>query len=235
MELRKKPRIDTKVKVMVQGFDQNEETLTGNLSKSGVFLNTSIHIADIGKKVFLKIALVKDENYIRIRGKVVRITKPNLLGVPQGVAIEFIRPDAKQHIPFEKMIDRAFDAKGTGCRKTSRAASEVLIEIHSPSVVKKLLTLNVSKEGMFIKTPVDGFEIGDTIRLVIIHPSSNRKFSIEAQIVHLRSGESVFNKTFTTGVGVMFLYQNSEKKTDLTRYLKGILNFTKRKRGEKNT
>jgi len=214
------------VKVLGEGGDS--EAFNGNLSKTGVFLETADEIGRIGEKIQLQLTLPNASEPIKVQGKVVRSIGPNKVGTVQGFAIHFLKIETRQVRTFDRLIDRLLDARGIGCRKYPRAKTQVVVELKTKAAAKKVISDNLSKGGLFLKMTIDGLVLGDTLNIVIQHPTAKRKFMIEAEVVHLRKGESKLNKDFVEGVGVQFLDLSSARRNDMSLFLRSILSSQKR-------
>ena len=228
VERRARPRVETKVTVKVGGRDEERETYTGNLSKSGVFLETMEPFAKVGEKIQMKIILPHASEPVKVSGKVARIVKPNHVGSSPGMGIQFLRVEARQARTFDRLIDRLLDARGIGCRKYPRLKMQIIVELKSKQQIKQTIAENVSKGGLFLRTSVDGLVLGDTLNVVLFHPSSKRKFTSEAEVVHIRKGESKISEDFVEGVGIRFLSGNAlNQKNEMSMFLRSILSGKK--------
>ena len=64
---------------------------------------------------------------------------------------------------------------------------------------------------------------------MILHPTAKRKFMIDAEVVHMRKGDSrKIDENFIEGVGVQFLDMTPSRRNDMSLFLKGILAAKKR-------
>jgi hypothetical protein len=81
--------------------------------------------------------------------------------------------------------------------------------------------------------PIEGLVLGDTLTVVLQHPTAKRKFTIEAEVIHLRKGESKINQDFVEGVGIQFLDLDSTRQNDMSLFLRSILSSQKRPSREK--
>lgn len=230
MEQRKKPRIETKIKIIFDGFGSSAEILTGNISRTGLFLETLLPLGNVGDRFEIAFCLPKSETWVRAKTRVARITVPNQLGKTKGVALEFLRLDPKHQEILDELIEAAFEVQGIGSRKSPRLTTEVLLEIATQKDAQKAMTENFSREGMFIKTNTAGFSLGDALQVIVLHPSSNRKMSVEGRIVHIRHGETKLNRTFYEGIGISFSHLQKAKKQDLLNFFKSILKYYKKSR-----
>jgi uncharacterized protein (TIGR02266 family) len=227
-ERRGKPRIETKVQVRIEDVGGDLVMYSGNLSKSGIFLETSDPMAALGEKLQMEIRLSNALDTVRVSGKVARIVKPNQMGVQPGVGIEFMRVEARQARTFDRLIDRLLDARGIGCRKYPRVKTQIVVELKTHNDTRKVISDNLSKGGLFLKMPVDGVVLGDTLNIVILHPTAKRKFMIDAAVVHIRKGDSTVDKEFAEGVGVQFLELTPTRRNDMSLFLRSILASQKR-------
>lgn len=228
VERRGKPRVESKVRVRIGGREGDIETFTGNLSKNGVFLETSEPFADLNDRVQLQILIANSSDAVKITGQVKRIQKPNQVGVTPGMAIHFLRIEARQARTFDRFIDRLLEAKGIGCRKYPRAKSQVVVEFRTKAQVKKFISDNLSHGGLFIKTPVDDFSIGSNFKLILLHPTSKRRFMVDVEVVHIRKGESRLQKDYVEGIGVQFINLSSSRRSDMASFLRSILAYQRR-------
>jgi Tfp pilus assembly protein PilZ len=222
-ERRAKPRIEMKVKVRVGGRENESESFIGNLSKSGIFLETKEPFAKIGEKIQMQIEMPHSGDSIRVLGKVARIIGPNRLIEPPGIAIAFLKVEARQSRLFDRFIDQLLDARGIGSRKYPRARSQVVVELRSKASVRKVITDNLSYGGLFLKTSIDNFSLGDRLSVVLVHPTSKRKFAADVEVVHLRKGELGIRKDFVEGIGVQFIDLTAGRREDMAIFLKSIL------------
>jgi len=219
LERRGKPRVETKVKIRVGDV---HETFTGNLSKCGVFLETNRPFAAVGERVQMDITLPASADSIRVTGKVTRVIGPHRVGNVPGIGIEFLRVEARQVRTFERLIDHLLEARGIGSRKYPRVKTQLVVELRTRSQARQAISENLSKGGLFLKTPVDGLVLGDMLSVVLVHPSSKRKFETDAKVVHLRKGDSAIREDFVEGVGVEFLLPAS-RKNELSGFLRSLL------------
>jgi Tfp pilus assembly protein PilZ len=232
-EKRNRARIEARVRIQIVGVDEYERNYTGNVSKDGIFLETSDPSFKIGQKVEMLIYVDDDDDEpLRVIGKVVRFEKPNQIGKPQGVGVDFLKIESRRARTFDKFLEKLFDTKGLGCRKYPRAEVQVTVEIKNSEQAKQALTYNLSKGGAFLKTPVDGFALGDKLQLVLVHPTTKRKFVLQAQVVHIRKGTHGDLDEFQEGLGIQFTDLSDIRNQDLTLFLKAIFSSKKRKKNQ---
>lgn len=231
-ERRSKPRVEGKMRIRVNDEYEEAKIFHGNVSKNGIYIETHDVFAQLNDKVCLEILVPNSENVIRARGKVMRITQPNQLGKPQGIAISFLRMEQKYVNLLDKYIDVLFDGKGVGCRKYPRVATHVLVEVKESDGAYEVVADNLGHGGLFLKMPSEGMEIGERIQIVILHPSSRRKFHVDAEVVHKRSGAYSSNPEFVEGIGVEFVNMNAERRKDLSGFFKSILHYQRRSKEE---
>ncbi|MFH1263500.1 MAG: PilZ domain-containing protein [Pseudomonadota bacterium] len=222
-ERRVKPRVETKIRVRIGGFEGESETFTGNLSKSGIFLETKEPFAKIGEKLQMQIEIPHSGETIRVTAKVARIVAPNRLTETPGMGFHFLKIEARQARLFDKFIDQLLDARGIGSRRYPRARTQLVIEIRSKAMARKVITDNLSYGGLFLKTSIEGFALGDRLAIVLVHPTSKRKFAADVEVVHLRKGESGIRKDFMEGIGVQFIDLTPARREDMAIFLKSIL------------
>ena len=232
-ERRKRARIEARMRIQIVGIDEQERTYTGNVSKDGIFLETDEPSFKKGQKLELLIYLDDEEDEegdepLRVIGKIVRFEKPNQIGKPQGVGIEFIKIESRRARIFDRFLEQMFESKGLGCRKFSRAQIQVIVEIKNQNEAQQALTENLSKGGAFLKTKAEGFSIGDRLQVILIHPTTKRKFVLQSQIVHVRHGSQENNEEFQEGLGIQFTDLSEIRHQDLVLFLKGIF-ATKKK------
>jgi Tfp pilus assembly protein PilZ len=161
--------------------------------------------------------------------------KPNQVGKPQGVGIDFLKIESRRARNFDKFLEKLFDTRGLGCRKFPRVEVQIVVEIKTGKQTLQTMTENLSKGGAFLKTSVEGFTLGDKIQVVLVHPTTKRKFVLHAQVVHVRQG--VLNEVdeFSEGLGIQFMDLSEIRNQDLTLFLKAIFSSKKRKKSEKET
>lgn len=230
-EKRNRARIEAKLRIQVVGVDEHERNYTGNVSKDGIFLETDDPSLKDGHKLELLIYIDEDDDEpLRVIGKVVRFEKPNQIGKPQGVGIEFLKIESSRARTFEKFLEKLFDARGLGCRRVPRANVQVQVEIKTEKEAKEALTANLSKGGTFLKLNPDEFSLGDKLQIILVHPTTKRKFTLQGKVVHLRKSDTIEGMEFEEGVGIQFTDLSDLRNQDLTLFLKGIFSSKKRKR-----
>ena len=76
-ERRRKPRIETKVRVRIGGRESESETYTPAIwSKSGIFLETKETFVSVGEKIQMQIEIPPSGEFIRVVGRVARLNGP---------------------------------------------------------------------------------------------------------------------------------------------------------------
>lgn len=228
LERRNKSRVEGKMRIAIPSEFDGFKTFHGNISKSGLYIETKDFLGELGSKMHLEIEMPDSGEMIKLRGQIVRVTKPNQIGSPQGVAITFLRVDQKYIKMLDTYLGELFDGKGIGCRKTPRVTTHVLIEIKSGDATYEAVADNLGHGGVFLKMPSKNIEMGDKLQLAIFHPSSRRKFFVEAEVVHVRQGEFQSNPEFVEGVGVQFINLPDERRKDMAGFLKSILHYQRR-------
>jgi Tfp pilus assembly protein PilZ len=222
-ERRAKPRIETKVRVRIGGRENESEVYIGNLSKSGIFLETKEAFAKVGEKIQMQIDVPDSNDSIRVTGKVARVSGPNRLTEVPGLAVQFLKVEARQARLFDRFLDQLMDARGIGSRRYPRARTQVVVELRSKAMTRKVMTDNLSYGGLFLKTAIDGFSLGERLSVVLVHPTSKRKFAADVEVVHLRKGELGIRKDFVEGIGVQFVDLTPARREDMAIFLKSIL------------
>ncbi|MCB0327264.1 MAG: PilZ domain-containing protein [Bdellovibrionales bacterium] len=225
---RVRARIEAKVRIQILGHDEYEQIYTGDISKSGMFLESSQVSVKKGQKLEMNISIPDSDNPIRVTGKVIRIIGPNQLKETPGVAFEFVKIESRRSREFDRFLEQLIDAKGLGCRKFPRADTEIPVELHETQKSYDALTKNISKGGLFVKTPAGHFTIGDRVQVVLIHPTSKRKFTIPAEIVHIRMGSKPTLPEFEEGLGIEFFELSEIRRQDLSRFLKSVVSSKKK-------
>jgi Tfp pilus assembly protein PilZ len=98
-----------------------------------------------------------------------------------------------------------------------------MVEFSSKDKVYQAVSDNFSKGGIFLKMKTEDLSLGDPIHMVILHPTTKRKFSIDAEVVHLRKGSSPIDDSFVEGVGIQFADQTPTRQSDMGLFLRSIL------------
>lgn len=222
-ERRSKPRIETKVRVRIGGRENDSESFIGNLSKSGIFLETKEPFAKIGEKIQMQIEIPSSNDSVRVTGRVARVAGPNRLTETPGIAVQFLKVEARQARLFDRFLDQLLDARGIGSRRYPRAKTQIVVELRSKAMVRKVISDNLSYGGLFLKTPINSFALGDRLSVVLVHPTSKRRFAADVEVVHLRKGESGIRKDFIEGIGVQFIDLTPARREDMAIFLKSIL------------
>lgn len=232
-EKRNRARIEAKLRIQVVGIDEYERNYTGNVSKDGVFLETDDPSFKMGQKLELLIYLDdEDDEPLRIMGKIVRFEKANQVGKPRGVGIDFLKIESRRARIFDKFLEKLFDTKGLGCRKFPRAEVQVTVEIKTAKEAKQALTDNLSKGGAFLKISADGYVLDDKLQVILVHPTTKRKFVLQAKVVHIRKGSHDELSEFQEGLGIQFTDLSEIRNQDLTLFLKAIFSSKKRKKNQ---
>lgn len=232
---RGRARLEAKVRIRIIGVDEKEEVYTGNISKEGIFIQTRHWKPRLGHPVHMLITLDEDNEPVKFSGQVVRVIDANQIGKPEGVAIEFTKIEARRTKDFDQYLDQIFEGKGLGCRKSPRAEMQVDVEIKNKEIAQKVLTQDLSQGGAFFKMKTDDVEMGAPLSIVLIHPTSKRKFVLKAEVVHIRQGSFTNNPDFVEGVGVQFVDLSEIRKQDLQVFLKSIVSSKRRKKSTKGS
>ncbi|MEZ4820178.1 MAG: PilZ domain-containing protein [Bdellovibrionota bacterium] len=227
---RGRARLEAKVRIRIIGVDEREEIYTGNISKEGIFIQTSHWKPRLGHPVQLLISLDEDKEPVKFSGMVVRVINANQMGKPEGVAVEFSKIEARRTKDFDRFLDQIFEGKGLGCRKSPRAEMQIDVEIKNKKIAHKVLTQDLSKGGAFFKMKTDHIVLGDPLSVVLIHPTSKRKFVLKAEVVHIRQGSKEYNPDFVEGIGVEFVDLSDIRQQDLHVFLKSIVSSKRRKK-----
>ena len=227
---RGRARLEAKVRIRIIGVDEREEVYTGNISKEGIFIQTRHWKPRLGHPVHLLITLDEDKEPVKFSGHVVRVIHANQLRKPEGVAIEFSKIETRRTKDFDQFLDQVFEGKGLGCRKSPRAEMQVDVEIKGKDMARKVLTQDLSQGGAFFKMKADNIAMGTALSIVLIHPTSKRKFVLKAEVVHIRQGAFSDNPDFAEGVGVQFVDLSEIRKQDLQVFLKSIVSSKRRKK-----
>jgi Tfp pilus assembly protein PilZ len=229
IDVRSRARVEARVNIRILGVDEREEVYVGNISKDGLFIETRKWKPRLGHSVQLLISLHEDLEPVKFAGFVVRVEKANQIGQPEGVAIEFTKIEAKKTKQFDKFLDEVFEGKGLGCRKYPRATTQIDVEIKNKEIAQQVLSENLSQGGAFFRMKTDHMQLGDILSVVLIHPTSKRKFVLKAEVVHLRKSRELAVVHFDEGIGVQFVDLSEVRKQDLQVFLKSIVSSKKRK------
>lgn len=236
MEIRvtelRKPRIEAKLKVR-KGKEELFETYMGNISQSGIFLETPKTIAKVGEKVELAIGFPSSKEKIGILGKVVRIVGPNQVGHTKGLGIEFLRIEAKKTLLFNRFLEELLNARGMGCRKSPRISTMITVEFTNPKEIGRCLTQDLGRGGMFIQTERD-LALGQQVAVVLLNPYNDERITLEGEIVHVRKSLKPRDRMgYTDGVGVKFSNMTAPKADRINNFLKNLLVQRKRRSSKK--
>lgn len=232
-DIRGRARLEAKVRIRILGVDEQEEVYTGNISKDGIFIQTHHWKPRLGHAVQMLIALDEDTEPVRFDGVVVRVVDANQVGTPEGVAIEFSKIESKKTKDFDQFLDQVFEGKGLGCRKSPRAKMQVEVELKDQKAIQNVLTHDLSKGGAFLKMSTGNVEMGTQLSIVLVHPTSKRKFILKGEVVHIRQGSSALNPDFVEGVGVQFIDLSEIRRQDLQVFLKSMVSSKRRKKTKK--
>lgn len=229
-DIRGRARLEAKVRIRILGVDEKEQVYTGNISKEGIFIQTSQWKPKIGHPVNMLISIDENKEPVKFVGTVVRVEKGNQLGKDEGVAVEFSKIETKKAKNFDNFLDGIFEGKGLGCRKVPRAMLKIEVEIKNEKIAQTVLTENLSQGGAFFQMDVKNVELGTPLSVVLVHPTSKRKFILKSEIVHVRKGKIAHNPHFQEGVGVEFIDLSEVRKQDLKVFLKSIVSSKPRKK-----
>jgi len=228
----RKPRIEAKLKVGKKQRGSSLETYMGNISQTGIFLETPKPIAKIGDKVDLLITLPTTNETVGVHGKVVRVVGPNQVGSTKGVGIEFLKIEAKQTRLFNQFLEELLSARGMGCRKFPRVDAKITVEFKNPSEMGKCLSNNLSKGGIFIQTKAE-LNLGSIVSLVLIHPITGNAVEMEGEIVHIRKSLKPTMTGFSDGVGIRFTNLTKIRQNHINEFLKTLLVQKKKRKSRK--
>ncbi|MCB0308069.1 MAG: PilZ domain-containing protein [Bdellovibrionales bacterium] len=228
IERRSKSRVEAKMRMRIHGEFEEIRVFHGNISKTGMYLESPDIVATLGDRIHLELFMPDTEQLIKLRGKIVRITQANQLGASQGLAVQFFRIDQKYIKLLDQYINQLFGGKGIGCRKSPRMATHVLVEVKKNDATYEAVADNLGRGGLFLRIPSQKLQIGDLVNLVILHPSSRRRFFVDSEIVHIRTGVYSQNPDFEEGIGVRFINLTKQRREDFVSFLKSILHYQRR-------
>ena len=120
-ERRSNPRLDAKVRVK---WAEDDTVYVGNISKTGIFLETARPFAKVGTEVDLELKLPRSSEAVKVRGKVVRVTGPHRVSQAPGMGIHFLRIETRKARTFERLLDQLLKARGIGSRKYVKRKEE---------------------------------------------------------------------------------------------------------------
>ena len=234
-ENRESPRIEAKLKISCEGKNGFFETFMGNISQEGIFLETPKALGKIGDKIDLVIGFPNSKETIGVVGRIARIIGPNQIGKAKGIAIDFLKIEAKRTFLFNRFLEELLNARGMGCRKAPRIDARITVEFSNPLEMGKCLSNNLSRSGIFIQTKAD-FNLGQTVSLVLIHPQTLQKLELEGEIVHIRKSlASSPNPDFADGVGIKFTNLNKLNEDRISYFLRNLLIQKKKGTRKKKT
>ena len=233
LEQRQKPRIEAKIKIASRKKDLSYETFMGNISQSGIFLETPKPFAKIGEKIDMLIHLPASSDSIGVLGKVVRIVGPNQVGKQKGVGIEFLKIEARQTALFNRFLEEILLARGIGCRKFPRVDARIVVAFKSKTDMGKCLSGNLSKGGIFLQTKAN-ITLGQIVSLSLIHPVTEQALELDGEIVHVRKSIKQNSKVdFSDGIGIKFVDLDSVKQERLKQFLRNLLIQKKKRKSRK--
>jgi len=197
---------------------------SGNLCRSGLFIENFQATTRMGDKLSLEITAPSSEVIFKTRGQVVRLRPANQLVERAGVAISFVDTDTRQKQKLIRLIQDLFETRGLGCRQDPRILHHLEVDVSNKAQRKKVMMRDISRGGLFVLTPTSGLALGDIMQ---IHLQSQghkaASLALTTEIVHLRQGELPGHRGALEGVGLRFVDMSEQQESQLLTFLKSEL------------
>jgi c-di-GMP-binding flagellar brake protein YcgR len=198
------------------------EVITINVSHNGMLLRAS-HKREIDSFVRMRLFLPPTQEPVEILG---RVASKVHVGTKEALGIHFIdfpSEEKEKWLAYLKRIEAlasdASDGPRAGGaperRSTRRIASAFMVRFKSGEGLEEFVTQNISSGGMFLATTRTKAE-GERIRLVVIHPVTDRTFELEAEVARSEGGSAPIG---LMGVALRFLEMTPEKEAEFKLFV----------------
>ncbi len=171
-----------------------------NLSKGGLFVPTRERFEE---RELVEITLVLGfcDRRFDLPAEVVHCRPPELevMGAPAGVAVQILRPASElrrelarylEIAPASSVSSSAALAPGAERRRSPREPSQVGIALTAAGEVSTGRTQDLSTTGAFLRLADEGAQVGDEVRVRLVHPVRGDAIELDATVVRAsRSSE----------------------------------------------
>ncbi len=170
------------------------EGKTLNVSRNGILVDTSLE-REVNSFVRLRIKVPPTQAPIEVYGKVARLQaseKKTALGIQfleldseaRNLWLEYVAEVESLSCPTAP--GSAPGSSGGDRRQSERSSASFLVRFRAKENLAEFATKNLSTGGMFLATPVLK-PIGEQIRVVMIHPTTDQEFELGAEVVRTNS------------------------------------------------
>ncbi|UCD85957.1 MAG: TIGR02266 family protein [Deltaproteobacteria bacterium] len=220
---RESPRAPVTVAVKYKGVKDFLVEYSRNISKGGIFLNTS-NLLPYGTEVRLLFTLPGSTKEIKILGKVVHtITREEGRQRNQetGMGIEFIDFSPSSKIEISEYIEGLLAEKDVAIeqrRKHPRFESRIKIGFKSVRDFLWEYSEDISKGGLFVKTN-NPMPLKSRLQLKLCLPGRHREISVTGEVVYIvKAGDA----RKAPGMGIQLVDLDKNARSEIDEYLEEL-------------
>jgi len=217
------PRIQTSLTALyADPLGSFREERVSNLSKGGLFLNTSKPLPK-GEQLELILLLPDQTCEIAVSGQVMHSHYPREIRSSDetpGMGIMFTTVEPNLKNTLGNFIDRLLQTEGGGKRIEPRVHSPPCkIQINAAKGKQGAILTNISKNGMFIRTenPLNLFE---HVHTCITHPETYFDLELEGEVAHIKKIDS---HSYSFGAGIHFLNLDPDTENAVLEIVREIM------------
>ncbi len=211
--------------VLVRGT-REVALLTGDVSHRGLFLRTD-DPPPLRQLLQVKLELPPDDDALSVHAMAVFVVPVGTDGRDPGVGLQFyaVAADVRQRWErfvhwvakthpesLETPVKPAAAAPDTVKRQFPRVRRALTVRAQSMGDLHHLVTEDVSRGGMFLRTGLDA-AIGSDLRLFVAHPQTGLTFAVDAIVRH-----RVDAPPERAGLGVEFVGLDDRRREELAAF-----------------
>ena len=234
-ENRQFPRYDITLPVTLLERGQKIPLVTANVSRNGAFILTD---SPKPKRHLIQLSFTLSENErLNVMAMVTRIVHPSPhQEEPCGMGVGFFALSKADKEQWDAFIKRLIQAEQSNesldaltqspkspapiRRQHIRHTACFVVRLKNQERIQKFYTENISRGGMFFKTPLL-HQQGTELELILIHPETEEEFRIRSTIVRVKDSQ----KPTDRGLGVHFHKLNVEEEVALGEFIATGVNY----------
>ncbi len=216
-------RIDAKVEVEFNNFEQFYREYTKNLSKGGIFIKTS-NVLKPQSILEISLKLPGVNRPLSLVGEVVHVIEPELAsghGWDPGMGVHFVDFEESIQRVIEQYIARKIKQDSGGKvsdrRAHSRVAMRLRVKFPSLDVLEHDYSEDISRGGIFIQTKKPR-SVGERLILTLVHPETGQEIELLGEVVRVNNEDPQSPGT-QTGMGIRFVDVDKAKSKSIEKFL----------------
>jgi Tfp pilus assembly protein PilZ len=202
-------------------------TETDDVSFSGIFVHTD-HLPPVRQLLRLTLTLPPEGDTLVVTAMVARIV-PAKAGVKPGVGLRFFGLDPGDRARWERFVRQAaadevaaqfpsvFPAATPNVvnRRFTRHVVPLRVLLHSREALQELYTRDVSKGGIFVRTPLD-LGVGTMVKVQVPHPTTGEVFELRGTVRRQQGPPE-------PGLGIEFSDLNDNSRDEFFDFIRALL------------